>query len=232
MNNMDELPPGTKNVKVRRAEMVVRSEPAPETPPQEKQKIEKIHAGKVVVKKPGLGSRFKNMLIGGETNGVGRFLVEHVIVPAAKDMVADAVREGVERMVYGENRGPNVRSRPGGSTFGGGTNYSGFSNNRSSLRPDPASDPRPQLSRQARRNHNFGEIVLESRAAATEVLRRLDARIKQYDSASVSELYQMLDITPDWTDEKYGWYDISSAGIRSARGGGYLLDLPPTEPLS
>lgn len=230
--DMDNLPAGSKNVRVRRSETVVRSEPAPETPTEEKPKVEKIVMGKVTVKKPGLGSRFKNMLFGGETNGVGNFLLQHVIVPAAKDMVADAVREGVERMVYGETRGANPRSRPG-SGSGTFTNYSGFGNNRSSsLRPDPASDPRPQLSRQARRNHNFGEVVLESRAAATEVLRRLDARIQKYDSVSVSELYQMLDITPDWTDEKYGWYDISSASIRSARGGGYLLDLPPTEPLN
>lgn len=55
--------------------------------------------------------------------------------------------------------------------------------------------------------------------------------ISKYDSVTLADLGEMLGITGDFTDVKYGWTDLKDADIRRARGGGYILLLPPPEPL-
>lgn len=236
--DIDNLPGNNRSVNVRRSADTsttrITAEPAA---PEARPEVKKIVTGKVVQRKRSVGTKLKDFIFGGEKEGVLGFLVEHVIKPAAQDMVADAVREGVDRMVYGENRPSVGRSRPGGS--GSFTNYGNFANRGSSggttIRRSP--DPRgeapsaPTFSRQGRQRHDFGEIVLGTRAEATEVLRTLDAHIQRYDTASVSDLLRMLGVTPEWTDEKWGWDNIGNASVRHTRDG-YLLDLPPTIPLS
>jgi len=229
--DIDNLPANNRSVNVRRTETTVSRAPAEQQAPPPKEEVKQIVTGKVVQRKKTLGHKIKGFLMGGEHQGIGVFLLEHVIKPAAQDMVADAVREGVDRMVYGENRPvSSARTRPGGGT-GSFTNYGRFgSQPTTTIRrsPDPRGEaPAPTFSRQGRRNHDFGEIVLGSRAEATEILRALDGHIQKYDTASVSDLLRMLGITPEWTDEKWGWDNIGSATVRHTRDG-YLLDLPPT----
>jgi replication-associated recombination protein RarA len=84
------------------------------------------------------------------------------------------------------------------------------------------------LSRQARTTHQFSGLVLETLGDAEDVLDQLRILIDQYDVVRVADLYDLCDITSDFTDQKWGWYDLRSARIRSVRGG-YSLDLPPTE---
>lgn len=92
------------------------------------------------------------------------------------------------------------------------------------------SDPRPVLSRQARANHDFGEIILATRAEAEDVLEQLRELINQYEIATVSDLYQLVGHTGEFTDDKWGWDDLRSASIRPIRGG-YLLNMPRTQPI-
>lgn len=230
--DMDNLPGNAKHVKVRRAETLVSRAAEPKAQPPEKEPINKIVSGTVVKRKRSIGSRLKSTFFGGETQGVGAFLLEHVLKPAAQDMLADAVREGVDRIVYGDSRGGSpVRGRSSTSSFTGyGSRFSGSGFVNTSLRKDPREEARPALSRQARQNHDFGEIILGSRAEASEVLRQLDGLIQKYDTASVSDLYRMLGETPEWTDNKWGWDHLQGASVRHTRHG-YLLDLPPTIPL-
>lgn len=230
----DNLPSNNRSVNVRRsasAETRIVTEQSAQKEPS-KPVVKQIVSGTVERRKRSIGTKLKNFIVGGETQGVFGFLVEHVIKPAAQDMVADAVREGVDRMVYGENRPSVGRSRPGGS--GSFTNYGNFANrSNTTIRrsPDPRGEaPAPTFSRQGRRTHDFGEIVLGTRAEAMEILTALDTHILKYDSGSVADLLKMLGITPEWTDEKWGWDNIDKASVRHTRDG-YLLDLPPTIPL-
>lgn len=198
-------------------------------PEQEKPKVEKVITGDVIRRKKSLGKRFRETFIGGEdARGVMQYVTFEVLAPAAKDMVADAVSQGVERLIFGEARSASRRTgvRPGSGS------YVSYNKIRSGLvRNDPREDPRPQLSRQARRNHIFDEIVLATRAEGNEVLDKLFVLVDQYESASVSDLYELVGITGDYTDEKWGWTDLRGATILRVNDG-YLLDLPPTVPLT
>jgi hypothetical protein len=86
------------------------------------------------------------------------------------------------------------------------------------------------LSRRSRSLHNFDEIVLDKRVEAEEVLDRMDAWIDKYDSVSVADFYEMCGVSSNYTDNKYGWTDLRGAAIQHVRGG-YLIKLPPPEPL-
>ena len=46
----------------------------------------------------------------------------------------------------------------------------------------------------------------------------------------MADLYDMVNITGDYTDTKWGWYDLRGAGVERIRSG-YLLDLPRPVPL-
>ena len=90
-------------------------------------------------------------------------------------------------------------------------------------------EPR-QLSARARANHDFNELVLDSRAEGDMILETLQDLINQYGHAKVSEMYGLAGISGSFTDEKYGWYDLDGARVQRHQGG-YLLAMPRTQPI-
>jgi hypothetical protein len=184
----------------------------------EKPKVEKVVEGDVVQRKQGVGTRMLHNFIAEDSPNVVHYVVMEVLLPAAKNMVSDAVSQGVERLLFGDAR-PSRSSRPGYTTY-----------NRIS-RATERTDPRPPLSRQARAMHDFDDIIIASRAEAEDVLDRLRDLVSQYDVATVSDLYDLVGLTGEFTDDKWGWYDLRSASIRAIRGG-YLLNLPRTQPIT
>lgn len=192
-------------------------------PPKEKPKAEKVIEGTVIKRKKGIGSKIAESFSGDDAQTVGNYILLDVVVPATKTMIADAVSQGIERMLFGE-----VRSRRnGGPRVGPGSHisYNRIGNN-SSL-PTP---PTRTMSRQARATHNFDEVILETRGEAEKVLEMLTETISLYDVATVSDLYDLIGLTGNFTDEKWGWTDLRDASITRVRNG-YLLDLPRTSPL-
>lgn len=188
--------------------------------------VEKITTSAVVHRKTPLGKRFKETFIGGDAKGVAGYVFMDVLIPAAKDMVADAMSQGVERMLFGEARSTSRRTgiRPGGSSAY--TNYHRPPFMSGARREEPRVNP----SRRARATHNFGEIILATRVEAEEVISRLFDLIARYDTATVADLYDLVGADRNYTDDKWGWTDLSDAGITRIREG-YLLDLPRPEPL-
>lgn len=79
--------------------------------------------------------------------------------------------------------------------------------------------------------HDFSDIILASRADAEEVLDRLRDLVSQYDVATVNDLYDLVGLTGEFTDDKWGWTDLRTASVRVVRGG-YLLNLPRTQPIT
>lgn len=190
--------------------------------PPEAKKIERVTTGEALRRKRPLGKRLADTFVGGDAKSVWGYVLFDVLIPAAKDMAADAVSQGVERMLFGEARSTSRRTglRPGGAN--GHVSYNRYHPGSAGYRRD---DPRPQLSRRARAVHDFDEIVLPTRGEAESAIDQMFAVLAQYEQVTVAELYEMVGITPEFTDEKYGWTDIRGAGVTRVRNG-YLLDLP------
>lgn len=190
----------------------------------EPKKVERVVQGEVVRRKTPIGRRLSRNLIGGDAQSVWGYVFGEVLIPAARDMVADAVSGGVERMIFGESAGGSRnRSRRGSS---GHTPYNRYHQSSRSSRDEP----RREISRRARATHSFDEIILKTRVEAEEVLDRLDDLCDRYDAASVADLYELVGVSGNYTDDKWGWTDIRGAGIQHVRGG-YLLNLPKPEPI-
>jgi hypothetical protein len=189
-------------------------------------KIEKVVVGSVVRQKKPLGRRFLDTFFGGDAQGVVGYVMMDVLIPAAKDMIADAVTTGIERMIFGEVRSTSRRSSIRSNPSGGYVSYNRFSSGQTAGRRE---DPR-DISRRARSSHDFDEIILATRVEAQEVIDSLFDLISNYEAATVSDLYELVGVSGNYTDEKWGWTDIRGAGVTRVRNG-YLLDLPRPEQL-
>lgn len=194
-------------------------------------KIEKVVTGEVHQRKKPVGKRFLETFFGGTAKGAATYVVMDVVLPAVKDVIFDAFSTGIERILFGEGRGGNRRTigRPSGPVSGrnGYVSYNQFSSGPPGGRRE-REEPR-SLSRKARSNHDFEEIVLGSRAEANAVLERMFDIIEKYDVCSISDLYKLVGIAPQFTDEHWGWKDIHDARPVRAGSAGYVLDLPKPE---
>jgi len=205
--------------------------PGTTSTPDESKKIQKVVVGEVTVRRKPLGRRFLDTFLGGDTHGVMNYVIMGIIVPAVKDIIIDSISTGVERMILGESRG----GRPRGYRT---TQYSQphVSYNRMA-QPSRGSvgyrreEPEREYSHRARANHNVEEIIFATRIEAQTVLDRMFDLMQEYEQVTLNDLYQLVGITGSWADENYGWTDIRGTQILRTRDGGYLLDLPRTEPL-
>lgn len=219
---MDEFPGNSRRVLKPPTE---KAKDVPASDSTEEKKIERVVETTVVRRKKPLSKRFAETFVGGDAKGVLGYVMMDVLLPAAKDMVADAVSTGIERMLFGESRSTSRRTgyRPGGSS--GYVNY-----NRPTTHPAARREESRNISPRARSRHEFDEIILATRAEAEEVIDRLFDLVSKYESATVADLYELVGITGNYMDEKWGWTDLRGASIRRIRSG-YLLDLPRPENL-
>lgn len=188
-------------------------------------KVEKIISGSVKKQKRSFGKRLAGAFLEDDTKSVGSYVFNDVLIPAAKAMISDMVGGGIEMLLFGTaggrriNRNTNQQNRPYVS-------YGSFSSGGTRDQRD-----RREISRVSRARHDFDDIILETRSEAEDVLSNLVDLVVDYGSASVADLYELVGVSPEFTDNKYGWTDLRSASYTRVRGG-YLLNLPRTEVLS
>lgn len=153
-------------------------------------------------------------------NKMWGYVTMDVILPAVKDMLSDAVAQGVDQMLFGESRGGRQRRR--GSSDTGYISYNKYTSaNKKSETPRRLTD-------RARANHEFDEIILQTRDDAEAVLERLYDLVAQYSTATVSDLYSLIGEKGKYTDEMWGWNDMRGSTVRRVRSG-FMLDLPAPE---
>lgn len=194
----------------------------------EAKKVEQVVTGKVTQRKKPLGKRFRETFVGGDAKGVWEYVALDVVVPAIKDTIVDAIQTAVERMFFPDAR-PSTRSRFHSSPVGH-VAYNRISSGGSSHRDPRREEPR-SMSRRGRSTFDFGEIILDTRVEADEVIEHLFELVSRFDQVTVADLYDLVGITGSFTDNKWGWTDIRGAGVQRLPRGGYLLDLPRPEPL-
>lgn len=191
-------------------------------------KIEKVTTNDVIRRKQPLGNRIKESFTGEDSKSVLDYILMDVLLPAAKDTIVDAVTQGTERLVLGTSR--SVSRRAAHTPPSGSTGYIGYNRFKTTTSTAPRDELRPTLSRQARSTHNFDEIILATRAEAEEVLTRMYDVLSRYDSVTVSDLYDLVGITGEYTDHNWGWTSLADSSVSRARNG-YLLNLPKPSPV-
>jgi hypothetical protein len=196
-------------------------------PEKADKKIEKVVVGEVVVQKKGIGRKIKDLFIEADFRSVSRYVFMEVLVPAAKNMVVDGVESGIRRIAYGEAS----RRRMHGSHITYNNPINRYRDPRDYNR-DPRVAPRPTVGpRSVTRPDRDVAIVLASREDAEKVLEGLNDIIDSYEIATWSDLNELLGQPSNHVDHKWGWVGLLDVPIRQIREG-YLLELPPAEPIS
>ena len=189
---------------------------------KEDKKIEKVVSGNVIQKKKSFGKKMAGVFLEDDTKSVWQYLLYDVLIPAAKSTISDMVSSGVEMLLFGSTRGrPNKRNNDK-------TTGSLYYLNYSSCYDKPT---RPNnINNLNRARMDFNDIILESRGEAEDVLTHLFDLVDRYGVASVADLYELVGIAGNFTDNKYGWTNLSSASVTRVRDG-YLVNLPKPTPI-
>lgn len=204
---MENLPPNSKTAKAGG---------------NQPKKIEKVASANAKRRKKSVGSRFKETFVQGDAKSAAGAVASNVIVPMIRDLMYEAGQTMMQKMIFGETR--SQRHAPPSGMFGR-VDYSGVSN---PTRASQAAAP----SKPARARHSFDELVLDNRQGAEEVIDRMMDILSQWEVVSVADLYALVGFETNHTDFKWGWTDLSGAGVDRTRNGGYLLNLPQPKVLN
>ena len=191
--------------------------------------------------KKGVIERLVIGLIGPDgIKSVGTRIQEEVVVPAIKNLVfdslsgvQDAISASIQSALFGrDNVDHQPRDYRSTRNYGGSSNkyWSGPSSYQS-RKPSRTGFGHPVDKDEVPESRALSDYVIETRVEAIEVLNGLREQIMEYNSARLADYYSLMDIkSTNYTDNDFGWTDLSKARIQSVRGGD-VIKFPALEVL-
>ena len=181
----------------------------------EERQIPKIGSGKAKTKKPSGISKFTGAFISEDASNVKSYILSDVIIPAAKKLISDIVRDGIDMFLYGSTSGRSNKSS------GSKISYTNFYDR--DRRPSSVSNP-------VRARFDYDVITFPSRGEAEAILDGMQEVIDRYTFVTIADMYDMAQLTAPYTSNKYGWTNISTAEVVRDRDG-YIIKLPKASPI-
>lgn len=175
-------------------------------------KVEKVVSGSVKSKKKNGLQKITNVFVPEDVDDVKSYIFEDIVVPAVKDIILDAVRAFL---------GVNGTSR-GRSSTSSKISYRKYYDDR---------DRRDSALTRTRTGYDYDDIILETRGEAEDVLERMEELIDMYQLVSVADFYDLVGVSGNYTDNKYGWTNVRNASVVRVRDG-YMIKLPKALPLN
>jgi hypothetical protein len=179
-------------------------------------RVEKIVRGKVRTKKNEV-RRFTDVFLAEDISNVKEYIIFDILAPIIKRGFYDLIVSSLDITLFG-GRGQNGK-RPTADKV----SYRDY--NSMSRRDDRGSSSRTTS------GYSYDDIILETRGEAEAVLSRLDEIMEEYQIVRVADLYDLVGITGEHTDNKYGWTNIRNAEIERLRDGGYRIKMPRALPI-
>jgi hypothetical protein len=182
----------------------------------EGRRAEKIVHGRVKTKK-NTGRGLLELFISEDAPNVGEYILMDVLAPAIKKAFYDIIVNSLDITLWGSRGNGGKRPTADKVSF---RDYNGIS------KKDDRNYSRPSSSR-----YNYEDIILETRGEAEAVLQRLDEIMETYEIVRVADLYDLVGVTGEHTDNKYGWTDIRNAKVERVRDG-YRIVMPRALPIN
>ena len=160
--------------------------------------------------------KLTDIFISEDVVNVKSYILMDVLVPSIKKAIYDIVVNSLDMSLFG-GRGGSKRSTA----------------ERVSYRDYGASSRRDDRNYGANRTasgYSYDDIVLETRGEAEAVLSRMDELMDEYQIVRVADLYDLVGITGEYTDNNYGWTNIRNASIERVRDG-YKIKMPRALPI-
>lgn len=155
-------------------------------------------------------NKFVNSVLAEEAADVKNTIVGDVLIPALKKTIVDAVTNSIEMLIYGST---------------GNIKKSGSS--KVSYRSYYDSDYRSRNDRRDYRSagYDYDDLVFGTRGEAEMILDNMFEILDRYKVVTVADLYDLAGERGRYTDNKFGWTDISSASVVRIRDG-FVIKLP------
>ena len=154
------------------------------------------------------------------------YVMEDIVGPRLKELILEAVNGGLSASFFGTKSSGSPKRNDGRTPYN--SMYRGG---------DPQRRP-PTHSKEKRATLEFDDIVwkikeyrspMEAKEAAESVLRYLQDRLREFpNGVTVADFYEAAGVGSDFTDDKYGWRDLTDAEVVRTREG-YMIDLPRAE---
>ena len=180
-------------------------------------KIEKVVQGEVKTKKTSEIQKLGSIFISEDVNNVKDYILMDVIVPSIKNAIYELVTGSLD-MIFFNGQG-HLKKKSQSSTV----SYSRYYDQKRDV-------DRGYSGTRTATGYDYNDIILETRGEAEDVLDRMSELIDTYGQVTVADLYDLVGITGNYTDNKYGWVNIRNAEPIRVRNG-YLLKLPKAIPV-
>lgn len=185
----------------------------------DEKKLKPVVSQPATLKKKSEFEKFTDNFISEDAPKIKKFILDDVLIPTAKKTIQDIITNVLDIVLYG-GRSPE-RNRSGVSA----TRYSYASYYDRDRRTYEERDRRYE-----RQALNYDELTYNTRSDAERVLSGLRDTIRRYGRTTVLDLFDLSDRTGVYTDDRYGWTDLSYARVVPYRGV-YMLDLPKPMPV-
>lgn len=178
-------------------------------------RVQRVVSNSAKVKKTGDFKKFLNNFVAEDANSVKTYIVTDVVIPAAKKLISDIVRDGIDMILYG---GSNPRKT---SSSGSKISYRNYY--------DDKRDDRHRTNTATR--FDYDNVDFETRGEADAALTEMQEIIDVFGFVTVSDLYEMANLNAPYTSNKYGWMSVATAEVVRARDGRYYIKLPKASPI-
>jgi hypothetical protein len=188
-----------------------------QAPNTQKKNIGKVIDGQAKIAKKGEFQKAVDAFLPEEgISGIKDHIIMDVVIPTIKKIISDTV----ETLLYGAT---GMAPRNGSNSNKTKTSYGSYYSRKEE---EERYSGRPVGSSRLGAAYSYEEIVLETRGQALSVIACMEEIIDTYECVSVADLYEMVDLTGNYTDNNYGWLDLRGAQVIQLRRGGYALKLP------
>jgi hypothetical protein len=179
-------------------------------------RLEKVVTGTVRPKKKSNTEKLAELFLPEDVENLKTYVVRDILIPAGKK----AVSEIIDMFLYGST------GRSTKSTNASKVSYRSYYESPNERRAAP--QPRPST------GYHYDDIIFDNRGEAEEVLVSMEECIATYGMVTVRDFYDLVGVTGNHTDQKYGWLDLRTASVVRLRmgEGGYMIKLPRAVPLN
>lgn len=181
---------------------------------EEKRPVKRVVKGDVKRKRKSDLHKVTDIFISEDAPDIKEYVIYDVIIPVIKDTFMDSLR----MLLYGERGGRRYDDRGRTERI----SYNRYSDRDTRRRPEPV---------RSRTRYTYDDVVIPTRGEAEEVLMELEDRLATYGMVSVADFYEAVGIESEYTDNKYGWFNLSSVPAPVRVREGYIIKFPKARPL-
>lgn len=185
--------------------------------PSEEKRVQKVVKTPVKTKKNEV-RKLADIFISEDVSSVKSYIFMDVLVPAIKKAIYDIVTNGIDMFLYGGT------GKGKSSSSGSKVSYRNYYEQKNNNGYRGSENTKP------RNGFEYDDIIFDNRGEAEAVKQQLQATIGKYGVVTIADLYDMVDLNPPYTSQKYGWMDVSNTEVARVRDG-YVLKLPRAVPI-